>query len=69
MPTYVYEEIQKNPKRYEIRQSIKDAPLTHHPETGKAIRRVIAGPAGILTGSSSSASAGHTHSAGCGCGR
>lgn len=44
MLTYVYETLPragKKPRRYEIQQSIKDAPLTKHPETGEAIRRCI----------------------------
>lgn len=44
MVTYVYETLPragKTVRRYEIQQSIKDAPLTKHPETGEAIRRLI----------------------------
>jgi len=44
MLTYVYETLPRTGKatrRYEIRQSIKDAPLTKHPDTGEAIRRCI----------------------------
>lgn len=44
MLTYVYETLPragKRVRRYEIRQSIKDAPLTKHPETGEPIRRCI----------------------------
>lgn len=52
MPTYVYETIpQKNGDaihRYEIRQSMKDAPLAKHPETGEPIRRVITGGMGFV---------------------
>lgn len=48
MVTYVYETLPragKPTRRYEIRQSIKDSPLTKHPETGEAIRRcVVLGP-------------------------
>ena len=57
--TYVYETLGKRPKRYEIRQSIKDAPLTHHPETGESIKRVLVGGAGIIM-------RGKTHAAPCG---
>ena len=53
MPIYVYETIPvktgEKPKRYEIRQSMKDEPLTTHPETGEPIRRVILGGFGILS--------------------
>lgn len=44
MVTYVYETLPragKKPRRYEILQSIKDSPLTKHPETGESIRRCI----------------------------
>lgn len=47
MATYVYETIPPQsgakPKKFEIQQSMKDAPLTKHPETGEPVRRVIAG--------------------------
>ncbi|MEO5958327.1 MAG: hypothetical protein ABIZ49_00100 [Opitutaceae bacterium] len=44
MLTYVYETLPRAGKavrRYEIQQSIKDAPLRKHPTTGEAIRRCI----------------------------
>ena len=53
MTTYVYETIPAHeneaPKYYEIQQSMHDAPLTKHPETGEPIRRVILGGYGTLT--------------------
>jgi predicted nucleic acid-binding Zn ribbon protein len=53
MPTYVYETIPKKagkaPKQYEICQSMHDAPLSKHPETGEPIRRIIAGGIGVIT--------------------
>jgi len=65
MTTYVYEIIPTKPgekARYvEIKQGMKDAPLTKHPETGEAIRRVIFGGYGALSKPSDSGS-------GCGCG-
>jgi hypothetical protein len=80
MPTYIYETIPARKgapvKRYEIRQSIKDAALTHHPETREPIRRVLADTVSVITSSSSSSGSAqphrHTHSCGCGgggCGR
>lgn len=46
MPTYVYETIPQKagdqPVRFEWQQSMKDAPLTKHPDTGTPVRRVIA---------------------------
>ena len=44
MLTYVYETLPRAGqalRRYEIRQSIKDAPLRKHPTTGEPIRRRI----------------------------
>jgi hypothetical protein len=44
MITYVYESLPRAGKavrRFEIPQSIKDAPLKKHPETGEPIRRVF----------------------------
>jgi predicted nucleic acid-binding Zn ribbon protein len=65
--TYLYETIPANPgeevRRYEIKQSIHDEALTHHPETGEAIRRVILGGWGLP-----SLKSGGSSSSGCGCG-
>lgn len=65
MTTYVYETIPPKrglkPRYYEIKQSMNDAPLTKHPETGEPIRRVVLGGLGIL--SSKSGKAGTS----CGC--
>lgn len=44
MVTYLYETLPRAGKavrRFEIQQSIKDAPLKKHPETGEPIRRCI----------------------------
>jgi hypothetical protein len=44
MVTYIYETLPragKKVRRFELRQSIKDAPFTRHPETGEAIRRCV----------------------------
>ncbi len=77
MTTYVYETVPAKPgartKRYEIRQSMKDAALSKHPETGETIRRVISGGYGILNAGgkpSSAPSAPSSHccgGGGCGC--
>ena len=68
MPTYVYETIPEKksakPKCYEITQSIKDAALVKHPQTGEPIKRIIAGGVSVLT----SSPGGHTHTPSCGCG-
>jgi predicted nucleic acid-binding Zn ribbon protein len=45
MATYIYETTDetKPVQKFEIQHSMKDEPLTRHPETGEAIRRVITG--------------------------
>lgn len=67
MATYVYETIPQGageePRRFEVVQSMKDAPLTRDPQTGQPVRRVISGgfgymrPAEKSTGPSASAAA------------
>ncbi len=53
MATYIYETIPRTdaetPRRFEMVQSMKDAPLTRHPDTGEPIRRVISGGYGIMS--------------------
>jgi len=62
MTTYIYETIPSNkdeePKLFEIRQSMKDEPLTQHPETGEPIRRVILGGYGLAKSNSKSTDSG-----------
>lgn len=74
MPTYVYETVTADGKpspaseRFEVSQSIHDAPLTKHPETGKPVRRVIQGFS--ILGSPSNESTARPKGAcgpGCGC--
>ena len=48
MPTYIYETIAEPHEQFEVRQSMKDDALTHHPQTGAPVRRVIMGGYGIL---------------------
>jgi predicted nucleic acid-binding Zn ribbon protein len=75
MATYVYETIPQiegeKPKRFEVKQSMKDAALTRHPDTGEPVRRVITGGAGLMGMSSSagstSSSSGGSCGTGCGC--
>jgi hypothetical protein len=47
MPLYVYETLpaapDEAPRRFEVKQSMRDAALTHDPETGRPVRRVIQG--------------------------
>jgi len=51
--TYLYETIpaseDEEPSRFEIKQSIHEDALTHHPETGQPIRRVILGGWGLVS--------------------
>ncbi len=47
MPTYVYEVIQddgSDGEVFEVVQRMADKPLTRHPETGQAVRRLIQAP-------------------------
>ncbi|HWA25884.1 MAG TPA: zinc ribbon domain-containing protein [Lacunisphaera sp.] len=52
MATYVYETIPRQAgdpsRRFEVVQSMKDAPLTRHPDTGEPVRRVISGGFGYM---------------------
>lgn len=75
MPTYVYETMPSEGgqpvKRFEVNQSMKDAPLKKHPETGEPVQRVISGGFGFLPsgGDRSEPSGGSCcNSSGCGCG-
>ena len=53
MATYVYETIPSQdgepPRRFEVWQSMKDNPLTRHPDTGEPVKRVISGGYGLMT--------------------
>jgi predicted nucleic acid-binding Zn ribbon protein len=61
MPTYVYETVPTAPgdvpERFELRQSMSDAPLTRHPETGAPVHRVLSGGLVTFTGSAAPAGA------------
>jgi predicted nucleic acid-binding Zn ribbon protein len=71
MATYVYETIPQiegeKPKRFEVKQSMKDAAFTRHPDTGEPVRRVVTGGAGLM-GMSSSTSTASSGGGGCGSG-
>lgn len=60
MATYVYETIPQRageaPRRFEVTQSMKDAPLTRDPQTGAPVRRVISGGFGLMRVGEKSAS-------------
>lgn len=78
MATYLYETIPGSPEEpsetFEVQQSMKDAPLTTHPVSGKPVRRVITGGYGFVSKGSPSAPApvssrpaGGGCGSGCGC--
>ena len=52
MATYIYETVpskaDEQPKRFEIKQSMNDAALEKHQETGEKIRRVVSGGFGLM---------------------
>lgn len=70
MTTYVYETVpqrrNEKPRRFEVRQSMRDAALTRHPETGEPVRRVIAGGYGVIAQKAAPPPA-HCCGAQCGC--
>lgn len=53
MATYVYETIPQKKgqkvRRFEIEQKMTDDALTHDPETGLPVKRVIIGGSGLIT--------------------
>jgi predicted nucleic acid-binding Zn ribbon protein len=65
--TYAYEAIPskpgEKPRYYEIKQSMNDAPLAKHPDTGEPIRRVVVGGFGVLSSKPASSSSNSS----CGC--
>lgn len=78
MATYIYETIPADPgqekRRFEIQQSMNDAPLTKDPETGLPVKRIISGGYGYVGSSKDSGSSAPTSQGGgcghgaCGCG-
>lgn len=70
MATYVYETIPtrdgEQPRRFEVVQSMKDAPLTRDPQSGVRVRRVITGGFGLMgVGAEKSSAGGATPAAPC----
>ena len=53
MATYTYETIPtkkgQKPRRFELEQKMSEDALTHDPESGLPVRRVITGGSGFLT--------------------
>ncbi|MFZ4717385.1 MAG: FmdB family zinc ribbon protein [Chthoniobacterales bacterium] len=72
MATYLYETIPgrqgEEPVTFEVQQSMKDAPLTKHPETGVPVRRVITGGLGFVSKGGSAPAPRRPPSSGGGCG-
>ena len=72
MATYLYETIPANPgdepQTFEVQQSMKDAPLTKHPETGVPVRRVITGGFGFVSKGGSAPAPQRPPTSGGGCG-
>jgi hypothetical protein len=70
MATYLYETIPTKEGdqavTFEIQQSMKDAPLTRHPETGVPVRRVITGGFGFASKRNGSDPPRPSSSGGCG---
>lgn len=50
MPTYRYKDLNTG-EIYEIKQSMRDEPLTIHPQSGAPIKRVLSTPAIAFKGS------------------
>lgn len=46
MPTYEYR--REDGSTFEVFQNINDEPLTHCPETGQEVKRVISGGGGVV---------------------
>jgi len=68
MPTYLYETVEASPVQFEVKQSMRDEPLTRHPETGVPVRRIISGGYGILQkGAAPARPPGCDNRGGCGC--
>jgi hypothetical protein len=74
MATYVYETVPQHPgetpQRFEVVQSMREAPLVQHPATGAPVRRVIVGGYGLMgVGEKAAASDAAPCAPGCACHR
>ncbi len=67
--TYIYETTDpaRPVRRFEVQQSMKDAPLRTDPETGEPVRRVITGGNGVLVPGGSAGPSVGSCGTGCGC--
>ena len=50
MPYYTYESLVNKGLRFEIKQSLHDVPMEHHPESGEPIKKIITAAAIRLPG-------------------
>lgn len=50
MPTYLYKGLESG-EVFEFKQSMHDAPLEQHPETGEKVKRIVARPGIVFKGS------------------
>jgi predicted nucleic acid-binding Zn ribbon protein len=70
MPTYVYETIPADssdaPRRFELRQSMSEDALTHDPETGQPVRRVLNANINFMAPDNTK-TGGESCGTGCGC--
>ncbi|MFT5836736.1 MAG: putative nucleic acid-binding Zn ribbon protein [Candidatus Azotimanducaceae bacterium] len=64
MATYIYETIPQKqgekPTQFELQQSMKDAPLTRHPESGVPVKRLITGGLGFTGSTKQESGGGHS---------
>jgi len=74
MATYLYETLEGPYLQFEVRQSMKEEALKHHPQTGVPVRRIISGGFGILEKAAAAPAPcgatvprGHNCGGGCGC--
>ena len=64
MPTYTYQT--PTGRRFDVRQSMSDMPLSHDPKTGEPVQRVISGGSALLTSKESAKVGEPTLGGGCG---
>jgi hypothetical protein len=72
MPLYDYETVPASPdtpiRRLQVRQRMSDPPLTHDPDSGEPVRRLISGGLGALVASRGASDAPATRAMPGGCG-
>ena len=48
-PSQIPQKPGEEPRRFEVQQSMSEPALTHDPETGEPVKRVITGGSGLIT--------------------